>query len=66
MKMNKQPLRVRLLICIGLLLTIMPMLFKEYIAVPDFLRGTLAGLGLVMEIAGLILMKRIQKTGSSC
>jgi hypothetical protein len=58
MKIQKMPRNARLLISIGLLLATMPMLFREYIPLSDFFRGFLAGIGLVMEVAGLVVMKR--------
>jgi hypothetical protein len=65
--MKKQPVYIRLLIAGGLLMTTMPLLFKDYIYIPDFFRGFLGGAGLVFEIAGIVLMKRRQKEGvTSC
>jgi hypothetical protein len=61
--MRKQPVYIRLLIAGGLLMTTMPLLFKDYVHIPDFVRGFLAGAGLVFEIAGIVLMKRRQKAG---
>jgi hypothetical protein len=66
MKLQKQPLYIRLLIAGGLLLATMPLLFKEYIPMPDFARGFLEGLGLGMEIIGLVFIKRTQKMGMVC
>jgi hypothetical protein len=65
--MKTQPLYIRLLIAGGLLMTTMPLIFKEYIYIPDFFRGFLGGAGLVFEIVGIVLMKRKQKEGvTSC
>ena len=65
--MKNQPLYIRLLIAGGLLMTTMPLLFKDYIHIPDFIRGFLAGSGLGFELIGLFLMKRRQKAGiTSC
>jgi len=63
--MRKQPIYIRLLIAVGLLMATMPMLFKDYIHIPDFVRGFFAGMGIVFEITGLLLMKRRQKVGTS-
>ena len=57
MKMQKHPRYITVLISLGLLLATMPLLFKEYIPMPDFARGFLEGLGLGMEIIGLIFDK---------
>ena len=65
--MKNQPLYIRLLIAGGLLMTTMPLIFKEYIHIPDFFRGFLGGAGLVFEIVGIVLMKRKQKESvTSC
>ena len=50
--------RERLFICIGLLLVTTPTLINDWIKVPDFFRGMLAGLGIGLEIGGLILIMR--------
>ena len=54
MKLQNQPFYVRLLVAGGLLMVTLPTLFKEYIPMSDFLRGFLIGLGLTLEIFGLI------------
>jgi hypothetical protein len=64
--MNKQPRSGRLLIAIGLLMVTLPLLFKEYIPISDFFRGLLAGVGLAVEISGLVLMRRNRKAERSC
>jgi len=65
--MKNQPRYIRLLIAGGLLMTTMPLIFKEYIHIPDFFRGFLGGAGLVFEIVGIVLMKRKQKESvTSC
>jgi len=66
MKMQKYPRYITVLIAFGLLLATMPLLFKEYIPMPDFARGFLEGLGLGMEIIGLVLIRRRQKLGVVC
>lgn len=53
--------REQLLICIGLLLVTTPTLINDWIKLPDFFRGLLAGLGLGLEIAGLVLIARRKK-----
>ncbi|HEY4198226.1 MAG TPA: hypothetical protein VGM63_21950 [Mucilaginibacter sp.] len=66
MKITQQPLSIRLLFAIGLLMVTVPTLLKEYIAVPDFFRGMLAGVGLGMEVMGIVLMNRKRNTDTSC
>ena len=62
MKFRKQPLPVRLLLITGLLLSTMPPFIAEYITIPDFFRGLLAGVGLSLEFAALILARRTNAT----
>ena len=65
--MKKQPVYIRLLIACGLLMVTMPLLLKEYIAIPDFFRGFLLGAGGVFEVAGIVLMGRRRKAAEvSC
>ena len=56
--------QVRLLISIGLILdTSMGFLHTQFPAIPDFIIGSLMGLGIGMTFAGLIRQKRI---GGAC
>jgi hypothetical protein len=66
MSIRKQPLNIRLLFSIGLLLVTVPTLIKNYAPIPDFFRGLLLGIGLALEIVGIVKMKQNQKAGSSC
>lgn len=36
----------------------LPMLFKEYIHLSDFFRGLLAGVGICLELVGLIAISK--------
>jgi hypothetical protein len=63
--MNKQPWQVRVLLSLGILMATMPLLFKEYIPIPDFLHGAIEGVGIGLEISGLVLMRRNRKCNSS-
>ena len=45
---------------IGLLLISLPIAINEVIKIPDFLRGFCVGLGLVLEIAGFVKLRRAQ------
>ena len=60
MRLKKLPMPERLLIAGGLLLTTIPGIFAEYVKIPDFFHGLLLGMGLGLEIWGLILLKRYQ------
>lgn len=53
--------REQLFICIGLLMVTAPTLINDWIKLPDFFRGMLAGLGIGLEIGGLLLMMRRKK-----
>jgi len=51
------------LVAIGLLLVTMPFLINDWIPVPDFVRGALMGIGIGLEIIGLIRINRRKKAG---
>ncbi len=59
MKTNN-PLRLaRILIALGLLMVVFPTVIKDFsVTVPDFFRGLGVGLGLSLEVVGLIIQKR--------
>jgi hypothetical protein len=59
--MYKQPWPVRLLFSLGLLMATMSFLFKDYIHIPDFFRGLFAGVGIGLEIIGMMLMRMNRK-----
>ena len=44
----------------------LPICFREYVPIPDFFRGLLVGLGLSLELFGLIRIKQLKKEGNSC
>lgn len=63
---SKKPLiPARLLLPIGLLLVALPMLINDFIKVPDFLRGLFMGIGIVLEIAGFVKLKKTQNANKS-
>jgi len=65
--MKKQPMYIRLLIAGGLFMATMPLLFKDYIHIADFVRGLVSGTGIGFEFIGLFLIRRRQKAGeTSC
>lgn len=53
--------REQLFICIGLLLITTPTLINDWIKLPDFFRGLLSGVGLALEICGLVLIAKRKK-----
>jgi hypothetical protein len=58
MKMNNPLRTARILIAVGLLMIVFPTVIKDFsIIIPDFFRGLLAGLGLGLEVIGLILQR---------
>jgi len=64
MKNNKNIGATRLL-AIGLLMTTLPFLFKEYIYVSDFFRGLLAGGGIGLELMGTVALWRARSAKSA-
>jgi len=64
--MKKLRFPERLWIPIGLLLETVPFLVNDWVHVPDFVRGSLMGLGIGMEIMGMIKLKKKQKADASC
>jgi hypothetical protein len=46
------------LVAIGLLLITVPTLLRDFIPVPHFWSGFLVGVGLVIEITGLVKLKK--------
>jgi len=64
MKLKKIPVPARILICVGLLMVTLPNFIAYYVWIPHFLRGMLAGIGLGLEITGLVQFRRTQNTGT--
>jgi hypothetical protein len=65
MDMRKQPLNVKLLLAIGLLLITLPSLTRDYIILPDFFHGLLTGIGIVLEVVGVIKLKQALAANTS-
>ena len=61
-KQFKPELRI---ISIGLLLVVIPFLVNDWVPVPGFLRGALMGIGIGLEIIGLIRMNKRNKAGAA-
>ncbi len=67
MKFIQPPrLIIRLMIAGGLMMATLPSLFVEHLKFPDFLRGMLIRLGIGLEFAGFILLRRLRRAGPSC
>jgi hypothetical protein len=64
MESNKKLLATRF-ISIGLLLVTVPFLIKEYVKIPDFFRGFFTGIGLALEIIGLIIMTKAKRSAKN-
>jgi hypothetical protein len=58
MTTKKQLALPMFLVSLGLLLVVLPILINAFIKIPDFLRGLLMGIGLVMEITALVMLKK--------
>jgi hypothetical protein len=63
MKIKKPSVPARL-VAIGLLATALPTLINYFYHLPDFVRGEMMGLGLGMEIIGIILLRK--RNNSAC
>lgn len=66
MKTKKWPRRERILISTGLLLVTAPLLWKDVVNIPDFVRGLVEGAGLGLELIALIRMRRLRRAGAAC
>jgi len=66
MKISKMPPRMRILFSIGILLsTSIPFIHVQFPGIPDFLIGSLSGIGLGLMIAVMIKQKRKKRVCSS-
>ena len=64
MKMNaKPPLRVRLLFVVGLLLIAASLLLNYYVKIPYIVRGIMVGIGIGLEIVGIVRLRRWKIAG---
>jgi hypothetical protein len=63
MKFKNAPKTSRRLLAIGLLSTVLPTLVNDFVHIPDFFRGFMAGIGLGLEIMGIILLRKGNKSG---
>ncbi|TWJ04381.1 hypothetical protein JN11_00089 [Mucilaginibacter frigoritolerans] len=62
MKFKNAPKTARQLLAIGLLLTALSGIINDFIHIPDFFRGFMAGIGLGLEIMGIILLRKGNKS----
>lgn len=51
---------------LGLLMSTSPMLLHDYVKMPDFLGGILAGFGLGLEIVAFVKIRRLRGVDSPC
>lgn len=58
MKPLRSLIPFRLLVPIGLVLVATPSIIGHFTAVTDFVRGAFMGMGISLEIAGVILLRR--------
>jgi hypothetical protein len=58
------PTTARRLLAMGLLSTTLPTLINDFVHVPDFVRGFMLGIGLGLEVIGIILMRK--ERGAAC
>ncbi len=65
MTKNKSQRTIQLLSSIGLLLVAVPQLLRDYVFIPDFFRGFLAGIGLAIMIGGLVWQKKFRTTNTN-
>jgi hypothetical protein len=58
------PAIAKTVLAIGLLTTTLPTVTKDLIPIPDFVSGLVLGLGLGLQITGLILLRRRNNSAS--
>ena len=54
------------MIAVGLLMTTTPTLIKDWVHIPDFVRGVIIGVGFVLEFRGIVLATRFRKATRVC
>ena len=65
MRTNKLPNPELRIISAGLLLVTVPFLVNNWVPIPDFIRGILMGVGVGLEVVGLIRMTRRRRAGAA-
>ena len=66
MKYNRMPKQATLCLIIGLLLATLTPIINKHVAIPDFAKGFLTGLGLTLEFIALVKIQRSKKENQSC
>jgi hypothetical protein len=54
-----------MLVPLGLFLIAIPFLINNYIKIPDFFRGLMMGLGIGLDILGIIQLRRFKMSKGS-
>ena len=65
MRTNKLPNTELRIISAGLLMVAVPFLVNNWVHIPDVIRGILMGVGIGLEVLGLIRMNRRRKAGAA-
>ncbi len=66
MKYNAIPKHAAMYLVTGLLLTSFTPILNKYLAMPDFIKGFLIGLGLTIEFIALVKIQRSKKENQRC
>jgi hypothetical protein len=66
MKYNKVPKQAIVCLIVGLLLVSFIPIINKHVAIPDFAKGFLTGLGLTLEFIALLKIQRSKKETQQC
>jgi hypothetical protein len=66
MNFRKNTWSPRILISVGLLFVTVPQLLIHFMQIPDFVHGFFIGIGLALEIWGLIRMRQLRRSRGLC
>jgi hypothetical protein len=55
--------REQKMMAVGILLVILPLLLRNWLAIPDLYNGLLAGIGIGLELLAIIKMERRKRIG---
>jgi len=66
MKYNRMPKQATLCLIMGLLLVTLTPIINTRLAIPDFAKGFLTGLGLTLEFIALVNIQRSKKENQRC
>ena len=56
--MKKVSLKSRRIFALGILLLVAPLLLKDWFVIPDFYKGFMMGIGILLEITGVFMIKK--------